>query len=148
MLSEKVFSPSGNGEAGVRDGKFNHEPLEKLMVELVAKHDASGAGARNELLKDDRSDSPKVFVCAAQARNADAVVIRSYTSSEWDDLYDICKIWEAARATSAASKLFEPVKIGNQRYVDGEWRHNNPIEKVDQETQGKKGSPCIVLKAC
>ena len=46
-----------------------------------------------------------------------------------------CKIWEAARATSAASKFFDPIYIGMQTYVDGATGHNNPVEEVLKEAK-------------
>lgn len=141
-LSQRIFSPvhsraniAGRAITTLKtEGKFESEPLEQVVKEMCRNRGLSEA----ELLKDNSDDSPKVFVCAAQGVNADAVVIRSYKSGddEWDDLYDICKIWEAARATSAASTFFPPIQIGYQKYVDGALRYNNPIEKADQESRG------------
>lgn len=49
-----------------------------------------------------------------------------------------CKIWEAARATSAAPTFFEPIEIDNglgirSRYTDGGIGHNNPTDVVLRE---------------
>ena len=79
------------------------------------------------------------FVCAVRGNNDAIAVIRSYKSRANDRLFDVCKIWEAARATSAASRLFEPITIGpfQQKFVDGALRHNNPIDLVDQESSSK-----------
>jgi hypothetical protein len=48
-----------------------------------------------------------------------------------------CKIWEAARATSAASTFFEPISIGpnGQTFVDGALGFNNPIRLLDRESR-------------
>ncbi|KAF5566698.1 calcium-independent phospholipase A2-gamma [Fusarium phyllophilum] len=46
-----------------------------------------------------------------------------------------CKIWEAARATSAASGFFDPIKIGWQDYVDGATGRNNPVNEVFSEAK-------------
>jgi len=48
-----------------------------------------------------------------------------------------CRIWEAARATSAASTLFDPITIGpnDQTYVDGALGFNNPIQLLDRESK-------------
>lgn len=48
------------------------------------------------------------------------------------NLYDETKIWEACRATSAASTFFEPVTIGRfkERFVDGGLGANNPVQEV------------------
>jgi predicted acylesterase/phospholipase RssA len=43
------------------------------------------------------------------------------------------KIWEAARATSAAMKYFEPIKIAGVEYRDGGLMYNNPIAMLHAE---------------
>jgi patatin-like phospholipase/acyl hydrolase len=145
-LSRKIFSPVHSkvnivGRAIQKfeaDGKYESEPLERIVRDMCREYRLD----ESALLKDTSEDAIKVFVCAVQGVNADAVVIRSYRSGsgEYDELYDICKIWEAARATSAASTFFEPIRIGNQRYVDGALKYNNPIEKADVESRGQKGT--------
>ena len=45
------------------------------------------------------------------------------------------RIWEAARATSAASTFFDPIQIGTQWYVDGATGMNNPVDIVLAETK-------------
>jgi patatin-like phospholipase/acyl hydrolase len=42
------------------------------------------------------------------------------------DLPEI-KLWEAARATSAAPLYFAPMKIKDQSFVDGGLQANNPL---------------------
>jgi hypothetical protein len=48
-----------------------------------------------------------------------------------------CKICEAARATSAASTLFDPIAIGprGETFVDGALGFNNPIRLLDRESR-------------
>lgn len=61
--------------------------------------------------------------------NTAPVFLRSYTSFSDpppDDLRKI-KVWEAARATSAAPGYFQPMKIGKWTFVDGGLLANNPI---------------------
>jgi predicted acylesterase/phospholipase RssA len=52
-------------------------------------------------------------------------------------LFNSVKIWEAARATSAASTFFEPIKIGpnGQQFFDGGTIANNPIRQLWLEAQ-------------
>jgi predicted acylesterase/phospholipase RssA len=40
------------------------------------------------------------------------------------------KIWEAARATSAATSFFNPINIGTEGFVDGATGANNPINEL------------------
>lgn len=44
-------------------------------------------------------------------------------------------IWQAARATSAATLFFDPIQIGRQRFVDGATGMNNPVELVFEEAK-------------
>lgn len=66
-----------------------------------------------------------------------AAVIRSYRSPRPDPLYGNIKIWEAARATSAATTFFDPIEIMpfKQKFVDGALGWNNPIELADIESR-------------
>jgi hypothetical protein len=40
------------------------------------------------------------------------------------------KIWEAARATSAATTFFDPIEIHHEEFVDGAFGANNPLDEV------------------
>lgn len=39
-------------------------------------------------------------------------------------------IWQAARATSAASSFFDPIEFGDEEFVDGATPANNPIYEL------------------
>ncbi|KAI9789028.1 MAG: hypothetical protein M1816_006383 [Peltula sp. TS41687] len=138
-LSREIFTPvrrKVNVPGKVYDflqanGKFDSEPLERSIKTIL-----SGKGmSEDELLKEFDEDACKVFVCAVRQDDSTAT-IRSYKTKFNDRLLKICKIWEAARATSAASRLFEPITIGDmgQMFVDGALRHNNPIDLIDIES--------------
>ena len=78
------------------------------------------------------------FVCATRGENTAPAVLRSYEPENiHDPLIEICKIWEAARATSAASTFFEPISIGphGETFVDGALRRNNPIREANKESR-------------
>lgn len=47
------------------------------------------------------------------------------------------KIWEAARATSAATTFFDPITIGKykQEFVDGGGGNNNPVQVAFDEAK-------------
>ena len=49
-----------------------------------------------------------------------------------NDLTKTTTIWQAARATSAASGLFEPIEIGpnKEEFVDGASGANNPVREL------------------
>jgi patatin-like phospholipase/acyl hydrolase len=54
-----------------------------------------------------------------------------------DDDFKDCKIWEIARATSAATTFFDSVPCGRQgiEFIDAGFGHNNPSEKLLSEAQ-------------
>ena len=70
------------------------------------------------------------------------------------DLYNGVKIWEAARATSAATSFFDSVEILGEEFVDGAFGANNPtnemwteagdiwMDEADSKLEDKVG--CIV----
>lgn len=75
------------------------------------------------------------FVCAVRKENKTVARLRCYQSHE--AFRDGATIWEAARATSAASGFFDPISIGKhgQEYVDGGLGCNNPVDEVWIEAQ-------------
>lgn len=126
-LSKKIFSATAHGSVNPRrmydflkaNGKFDERPLEEsIRMTLLGRN-----LGENELLQDRDPNACKVFVCATRAENSLPAVLRSYESRRNDPFYDICQIWEAVRATSAASTFFEPIQIGpnGETFVDGEW---------------------------
>ena len=141
VLSETIFTPERNRANPARlyrylmaDGKFQKGPLEESIKSSIFSKDLH----QEALLKDRDSDSCKVFVCATRGEDGSLAVLRSYESSRHDPLYDICKIWEAARATSAASTFFPPIEIGprQQLFVDGALTgSNNPIRTANVESR-------------
>ncbi|KAL1888008.1 hypothetical protein Cpir12675_006342, partial [Ceratocystis pirilliformis] len=59
-----------------------------------------------------------------------------------------CKIWEAARATSAAITLFDPIKLGRDeiQFVDASHGYNNPCEALIWEAERQfPGRPIMTL---
>jgi patatin-like phospholipase/acyl hydrolase len=59
--------------------------------------------------------------------NSAPVLFRSYKNPlEMSELPDI-KIWQAARATSAAPTYFDHMTVGNITFMDGGLQANNPL---------------------
>ena len=77
-------------------------------------------------------------VCAAY-NNTKTCRLRSYINVHaYDPLRETCQIWQAARATSAASTFFEPITIGHadSKLFDGaQSGMNNPIEIAHNESR-------------
>jgi hypothetical protein len=78
------------------------------------------------------------FVCATSNRTGSIVPLRSYPSKRGSsELYDTTKIWEAGRATSAASTFFDFIVIGpsKQRFYDRSNGANNPVQQLWDEAK-------------
>jgi len=88
------------------------------------------------------------FVCAMNAHDMSAnipMLLRTYQSREIP--FD-CKIWEAARATSAAPAFFKRIEIGRkQPFIDGGLGRNNPSRLLLDEAKsiyGDRQIGCLV----
>ncbi|KAL2890567.1 Vegetative incompatibility protein HET-E-1 [Ceratocystis lukuohia] len=48
-----------------------------------------------------------------------------------------CRVWEVARATSAAVTLFDPIKLGRDKieFINASYGHNNPCETLISEAE-------------
>jgi predicted acylesterase/phospholipase RssA len=85
-----------------------------------------------------QADDRHRFVCATSKQTSETVCLTSYKSSRGNsDLLNSVKIWEACRATSAASSFFDPISIGRykEEFVDGATGANNPVWEIWNQAQ-------------
>lgn len=78
------------------------------------------------------------FVCATSKTTKKTVVLSSYPSPRrgfGDRLFNTATIWQAARATSAATTFFKPIEIDHELFLDGATGANNPIEELWTEAR-------------
>ncbi|KAL9610366.1 MAG: hypothetical protein Q9167_004936 [Letrouitia subvulpina] len=122
-----------NRKLSFQDGSFKAATLEKQIQDLVAAKELG-----EHMLRDnDEAGSAKVFVCAIPAANiAHPRLFRSYRVRE--NASTDCKIWEAARATTAAPTFFKRVTIedeggASEDFLDGGLHFNNPAQLVLDE---------------
>ncbi|KAL9128122.1 MAG: hypothetical protein Q9217_003143 [Psora testacea] len=133
-LSNQVFNKRRhrvriNGQV---QGRFDTAELERAIKEIVGKKEQT----EDALLKSPAIAPCKVFVCAMSKEVADTVLFTSYPSRGSSHLYNNTLIWEAARATSAASSFFDPIKIGpfDEEFV-GAVGVNNPVAQLWNEAK-------------
>lgn len=113
--------------------------LERKIKELIGKK-LGVEDPENVLLYDRDKEDPKckVFVTAVKTEgvsNNAPVLLRSYHSKYEMPAVPGIKLWEAARATSAAPVYFDPLTVtykeGNEEkkvtFVDGGVQANNPV---------------------
>ncbi|KAF8251751.1 FabD/lysophospholipase-like protein, partial [Wilcoxina mikolae CBS 423.85] len=118
----------------MQDGLFKATRLEEAIQKIVKNYGEHG-NPEEEML-DTRADNVcKTFVCAVAAQHIGSpTIFRSYKVPRADIN---CKIWEAARATSAAPTFFKRIKIGEKNaqvhFVDAALGCNNPVRQVLNE---------------
>ena len=77
-------------------------------------------------------------MCATSKRTRETQCLTTYKSPlGGGDLLDSVTIWEACRATSAASSFFDSIAVGRYRekFVDGGTGANNPVGEVWNQAQ-------------
>lgn len=76
------------------------------------------------------------MVLAIAKDNVDALptLFKTYDTSA---ALDSCTIWEVARATSAATSFFKPIRIGRDgiEFIDAAFGYDNPCEVLIEEGQ-------------
>ncbi|KAF2177077.1 phospholipase [Zopfia rhizophila CBS 207.26] len=138
-LSDKVFRQTHSlslSLTGKVRGKFDSKALEDAVKQNLIKHSLP----EDCLLQDVGQASCKVFVCATSGSTRQTVILSSYSTERTNsDRLKYTKIWQAARATSAASGFFDPidVRLGSYKesYTDGATGANNPINYLWHEAK-------------
>ena len=77
------------------------------------------------------------FVTTTTAEGRITRRLASYRTKGAGDLANCTKIWEAGRATSAATSFFDPAVIGpyGEKFLDGGTGANNPINSLWNEAK-------------
>lgn len=86
------------------------------------------------------------FVCATSKQVNETVCLTSYRSPRGSsDLLNSVKIWEACRATSAASSFFDPIAVGRykEEFIHGGTGANNPIWEMWNQAQAIWGPEAV-----
>ncbi|RYP46519.1 hypothetical protein DL768_007291 [Monosporascus sp. mg162] len=136
QLSDRIFQKKRHRATvkGKIQGRFDSDELERAVKEVIKEQGLQ----EDALLKDTPDASCKVFVCATSIETGETVCLTSYKSPRGNnDLLSSVKIWEACRATSAASSFFDPIAIGryNEEFVDGATGANNPVVELWNQAQ-------------
>lgn len=123
-LSKEIFSSTLENATT----KFDANILEDRFKELIATSPLRLSP--DAPLKDSRAC--KTFVVSTRTRaGGSAVRMKSYDTLSSDAFAE--PIWMAARATSAAPTLFDPITIDDVKYGDGSTGWNNPTQEAIAE---------------
>ena len=159
QLCDKAFTPREfDGLAGLTQAttlthgsKYKTRPLRDTL-EAVFGEENLYCGTRTVSYKYDT----KVAVTTTSGTGQRAVVLANYTRQEENEPnykfefpHDM-RVWEAARATSAAPSFFKPFEgIGKPTYLDGAIYYNNPAKVANTERKllwpDVADSPPVVL---
>lgn len=129
----KIFSVKNRKPLRPFSQRFKAKPLERIVQDLVARQ------GKGDLMRDTTNSSNstgKAFVCAMSSK-AQGIPRRFRSCPGENDIYKSCKIWEAARATTAAPTYFKPITLssasGAEDFIDAAMGCNNPTEQLLQE---------------
>ncbi|EXJ96195.1 hypothetical protein A1O1_01321 [Capronia coronata CBS 617.96] len=125
----------GVSVSGKVRGRFSTKALTRHIESIIEKQNCKG-----QTLYVPNDDLPcKVFVCAGAIEVSSATTFTSYPSRDGQSsLLLNTKIWEAARATTAARSFFDPIEIGpmKQKFEDAAlYLVNNPINEMMNEAR-------------
>jgi hypothetical protein len=140
QCAKKVFS-FRNKKWTTATEKFRATALKEVIQDLVRRRDMGDEMGDLTLEHDSKG---QCFVCAMPAKEvAEPWRIRSFTS-EYDQFAPGIKIWEAARATAAASFYFKPMPLRVQNrntedFIDAAIGCNNPVEYLHREAADRIG---------
>ncbi|KAI9824171.1 MAG: hypothetical protein M1826_007429 [Phylliscum demangeonii] len=137
-ISGSVFSKK-NKKRRTQDGLFKATTLKSQIEELVADQERG-----DEMLDEtENREMGKAFVAAMPAHDmAYPRLFRTYGVRE--NASANCKIWEAARATTAAVTFFKRIAIGQEgsvmeEFIDAGIKCNNPAIRLLSEAQAVFG---------
>ncbi|KAF6841801.1 hypothetical protein CMUS01_03470 [Colletotrichum musicola] len=138
LFAEKVFRSSNRRWRRT----FGHKALERVIQDLVAKRVSSSLMVHDDIAEyaEDKETDRKglaFVVSVAGEMIEDTYLFRTYRGTT-NHAHNV-KIWEAARATTAAPMFFRLISIkveGSWNYYrDGALAHNNPAKLRDLQTQ-------------
>ncbi|KAK1623065.1 hypothetical protein BDP81DRAFT_138501 [Colletotrichum phormii] len=113
--------------------RYDSSKLESVVKEIIKARTGSEETPLSNLTEDGVG---KVFVTTVQTDDNELLLLRSYeTRQELDKHSKQFQLWEALRATSAATTYFKEYRRGNAGYLDGALKSNNPIFQVHQEAR-------------
>ncbi|OHF00497.1 ankyrin repeat protein [Colletotrichum orchidophilum] len=113
--------------------RYDSSKLESVVKEIIKARTGSEKTPLSNFTEDAVG---KVFVTTVQTDDNELLLLRSYeTRQEMDKHSKQFQLWEALRATSAATTYFKEYRRGNAGYLDGALKSNNPIFQVRQEAR-------------
>lgn len=112
--------------------RYKTRDLEKAIKDVIK----SKGLHEDTLMRSSRTPRCKTFVVAMSGSSRELVQFTNYQKvGEVSTFYNNVKLWEAARATSAATSFFDPITIDGSTYWDGALGANNPVNQLWKEAK-------------
>ncbi|CAD6447297.1 65437eff-260c-4d10-8210-d307a5012d28 [Sclerotinia trifoliorum] len=141
-IAEQIFK--GKKSKALHGYTFDASNMEQAIKSLLENKYGLGHGDDRMLMNEEENcGACKTFVCAVSSLHVEGAPtkFRSWLAVK-DQSYN-CKIWEAARATCAAPRLFKSIMIGengiDEEFVDAGLGCNNPVQQVIAEARSVFG---------
>ncbi|KAL2885071.1 FabD/lysophospholipase-like protein [Ceratocystis lukuohia] len=133
-------SPSGAFSAKKLEAAIKQAIRENCTMESCVQHRLAGNPTTNFCKHEDQElhdeSCTKTVVLAITKANVETLptLFKTYDDST---TFSDTKIWEVARATSAATTFFKSIKVGRDEveFIDAGFGHNNPCEALIEETK-------------
>ena len=140
QCSQKIFS-SSNKKWTTATERYKATALKKVVEDLVRRRNMGEYLRDASVVHDSKG---QCFVCVMPAEKiGEPRRLRSFHDPDSDYSGEV-RIWEAARATTAASVYFKPmpVKIGGrtEEFIDAAIGCNNPVIYLLQEAAARIGN--------
>ncbi|KAL1888328.1 hypothetical protein Cpir12675_006217 [Ceratocystis pirilliformis] len=133
-------SPSGAFSAKKLEGAIKRAIRENCMMQSCVEHRQMGKPTTNFCKHEDQrlheKSCTKTVVLAITKANVETLPTL-FTTYDDSTSFSGSKIWEVARATSAAITFFKSIKVGRDEveFIDAGFGHNNPCEALIEETK-------------
>ena len=139
---DRAFTPKFYGGLKIGKRKYRTHPLEEVLKDQFKDESIFGG-----LHETPASYARKVAVTASCETGEQAVIFTNYNRADDDQVnYRLerpdnpaneLRVWEAARATSAAPTFFRPFVNSRTKegFIDGAVFHNNPVRIANYESK-------------
>ncbi|TGO55795.1 hypothetical protein BOTNAR_0237g00120 [Botryotinia narcissicola] len=140
FLGKEIFK--NKRSKSVHGYAFESSNMERAVKNLLEVKYGHGHG-NDRMLADEEETrhSCKAFVCAVSSSHVEGDPTKFRTWSVAKDRSPNCKIWDAARATCAASRFFQSILIEengiDEEFVDAGLGCNNPIKQLISEAKSE-----------
>ncbi|RYN34654.1 hypothetical protein AA0112_g5203 [Alternaria arborescens] len=143
-MMDVIFDPKDKKKLPfkIRNGKVQPQYKTKYMEQAIKQVMSNAGWTSDDRFRGSKNSSCKTVVIALTAEGRAPTRFTDYERpGEHSNFYNEVKIWEVARATSAATSFFAPMEITHagepRRFLDAGIGSNNPINELYLEAMSQ-----------